>query len=213
MGLCLKIIRNFDFKCATNNFWQIIYQTNQIMNTSYVFLAPGFEEIEAVAPVDVMRRAGMPVKTVSILSGNPTVVGAHSVPYVADMTIDQLPAEPEAEWLIFPGGMPGSTNLYECKPLMAMLSKHSGNIAAICAAPAVIFGQSGLLKGVRATCYPGMESLCEGAEMTGEHVTRHGRILTAQGPAWATAFGLAIVEASLGAEVANEVAAGMLMPE
>jgi len=183
------------------------------MNTSYVFLAPGFEEIEAVAPVDVMRRAGMPVKTVSILPGNLTVVGAHSVPYVADMTLDQLPAEPEAEWLIFPGGMPGATNLYECKPLMEMLSKRSGNIAAICASPAVIFGQLGLLKDVRATCYPGMENLCEGAVMTGEHVTRHGRIITGQGPAWAMDFGLAIVAASMGGETADRVATGMLLPE
>ncbi len=183
---------------------------NQIMNTSYVFLAPGFEEIEAVAPVDVMRRAGMPVKTVSILPGNPTVVGAHSVSYVADMTLDQLPGEPEAEWFIFPGGMPGATNLYECKPLMEMLSKRSGNIAAICASPAVIFGQLGMLKGVRATCYPGMEALCEGAVMTGEHVTRQGRIITGQGPAWAMAFGLAIVESSLGTEVAGSIANAML---
>lgn len=183
------------------------------MKTSYIFLAPGFEEIEAVAPVDVMRRAQMPVKTVSILPGRREVPGAHGVTYTADLTIDELPAMPDAEWLILPGGMPGATNLYECKPLTRMLLEFKGNLAAICASPSVVFGQLGLLKGKKATCYPGMESYAEGAEMTGAHVERDGRILTGQGPAWAVAFGAAIVEASMGAEVAAQVLDGMLMPE
>lgn len=179
---------------------------------NYLFLAPGFEEIEAVAPIDVMRRAGMEVTTVSILPGQPEVAGAHGVPYVAETTIDRLPADLDADWLIFPGGMPGATNLFECKPLMQILGAHKGNIAAICASPAVILGQSGLLEGKRATCYPGMEGMCAGATMTGEHVTRDGRIITGQGPAWAMAFGLAIVAASLGQQAADQVAAGMLLP-
>ena len=93
-----------------------------------------------------------------------------------------------------------------------MLLKFQGNIAAICAAPSVVLGQLGLLEGKRATCYPGMEEYATGAEMTGAHVERDGRFITGQGPAWAVAFGAAIVEASLGAEKAAEVLDGMLVP-
>lgn len=180
------------------------------MKNSYVFLAPGFEEIEAVAPIDVLRRAGMPVVTVSILPGQPQVTGAHGVPYVADTTIDQLPAVPDAEWLILPGGMPGATNLYECKSLANMLTEFQGSIAAICASPAVVLGQLGLLKGVDATCYPGMESYAPDVNFTGKPVAIDGRIITGKGPAFAVPFAAAIVEASAGKSVADQVLAGML---
>lgn len=180
------------------------------MKTTYIFLATGFEEIEAVAPIDVLRRADMPVKTVSILSGR-EVVGAHGVPYVADMTIAELPAEVDAEWLILPGGMPGATNLVECEPLARLLKTFPGNIAAICASPAVVLGGLGLLNGKKATCYPGMESFAgEGVEFTGAGVEKDGRFITAKGPAFAVAFAAAIVEASCGAEVAQGVLSGML---
>lgn len=177
--------------------------------TNYVFLAPGFEEIEAVAPVDVMRRAGMNVTTVSILPGNPVVEGAHGVKYVADTTIDAV-ADCDG-WLILPGGMPGATNLVDCQALVDMLMNHRGNIAAICASPSVVLGSLGLLNGERATCYPGMEDGCKGASMTGEGVTRSGRFITGQGPARAVAFGLAIVGESLGEDVASQVADAMLV--
>lgn len=180
------------------------------MKKSYVFLAPGFEEIEAVAPVDVMRRGGMEVVTVSVVPGVTAVTGAHGVTYVADTTIDRLPAMPEAEWLILPGGMPGATNLLECKALAEMLRRFEGNIAAICASPAVVLGQLGLLEGVKATCYPGMESVAPGVEFTGAGVERDGRFITGKGPAFAVAFGAAILEASAGKETADEVMAGML---
>lgn len=180
------------------------------MKPSYLFLAPGFEEIEAVAPVDVMRRAGMEVITVSILEDNPVVVGTNGVPYVADTTLDELPDSPEADWLILPGGMPGATNLLQCERMAAMLKAHQGNLAAICASPAVVFGELGLLNGKKATCYPGMETEGAGIAWTGAHVERDGRIITGQGPAWAVAFGAAIVEATLGAEAADRVLSGML---
>ena len=182
------------------------------MKTSYIFLAPGFEEIEAVAPIDIMRRAGMPVETVSIDPSQTTVIGAHGVPYVADMTIAQLPTSPDAEWLILPGGMPGATNLYECQPLAEMLRNFPGNIAAICASPSVILGQLGLLDGKKATGYPGMESFAPNTEFTGAHVERDGRFITGQGPAWAIAFAAAIVEASMGKEAIDKVLDGMLVP-
>lgn len=180
------------------------------MKESYLFLAPGFEEIEAVAPVDVMRRAGMPVKTVSIVPNSLEVQGTNGVVYKADMLLSDLADVPDAEWLILPGGMPGATNLLGCQRLKSMLLNFPGNIAAICASPAVVLGQLGLLKGKKATCYPGMEEYAEGATMTGAHVERDGRFITGQGPAWAAAFGGEIVAASMGRDKADEVLRGML---
>lgn len=186
-------------------------KNNQNEMKNYVFLAPGFEEIEAVAPIDIMRRAGMEVVTVAVTAdGSEAVEGAHGVPYVADVHIDDLPAETEAEWLVLPGGIPGASNLYENTKLTDMLKTTGGGIAAICASPAVVLGQSGLLEGKSATCYPGFEELCRGAEMTGAPVVSTPRLITAKGPAFAMDFGLAIVTASLGEDKAEEVARGML---
>ncbi len=181
-----------------------------VMKESYLFLAPGFEEIEAVAPIDVMRRAGMPVKTVSIVPDSLEVEGAHGVVYKADMLLSDLADAPDAEWLILPGGMPGATNLLGCRQLKTMLLDFKGNIAAICASPAVVLGQLGLLNGKKATCYPGMEGSAGGAVMTGARVERDGRFITGQGPAWAVAFGAEIVAASMGRDKADEVLRGML---
>lgn len=178
---------------------------------TYVFLAPGFEEIEAVAPIDIMRRAGMEVETVAVTSdGSEAVEGAHGVPYVADLHIDDLPEEVEAQWLVLPGGMPGASNLHDCEKLIHLLRNTRGGIAAICASPAVVLGAEGLLDGKPATCYPGFEELCAGAEMTGAPVVSVAGLITAKGPAFAMDFGLAIVNATLGEEKAEEVARGML---
>ncbi|MCM1310632.1 MAG: DJ-1/PfpI family protein [Bacteroides sp.] len=180
------------------------------MKTSYIFLATGFEEIEAVAPIDVLRRAGMPVTTVSV-NDSRQVQGAHGVPYIADITIADLPATVDAEWLILPGGMPGATNLLDCQPLVDLLTSFPGHIAAICASPSVVLGSLGLLKGKRATCYPGMENWSDnGATMTGADVERDGRFITGRGPALAIPFAAAIVETSLGKDKADEVLSGML---
>lgn len=181
------------------------------MKTSYIFLAPGFEEIEAVTPIDVMRRAGMDVKTVAVAAGGTSVTGAHGVPYVADMTIDRLPADVDAEWLVLPGGMPGATNLVGDPKLAALLTSFPGNIAAICASPSVVLGALGLLEGKRATCYPSMESCSRpGVIFTGAGVERDGRFITGRGPAMALDFAAAIVEASCGREKVREVLDGML---
>lgn len=182
------------------------------MKTSYVFLADGFEEIEAVAPVDILRRAGMIVKTVSV-NGVKTVTGAHGVPYVADYLFEEVEFD-DAEWLILPGGMPGATNLYEFDPLGTLLKEHNqkgGRIAAICASPAVVLAPLAILNGKKATCYPGFEKeIISGVEMTGERVVVSENVITANGPASAYLFGLAIVENSVGKATADEVAAGML---
>lgn len=181
------------------------------MHSSFIFLAEGFEEIEALTIVDVMRRAGMDVKSVSITESR-SVVGAHGIRVEADLTFKECDFA-DSEWLICPGGMPGSTNLHDFAPLNDLLKVHKGKIAAICAAPAVVLAPTGLLKGKEATCYPGFEPQCAagGAIMKDQRVVEADRLITANGPASASRFALAIVKNSLGAEKADEVGFGMLM--
>lgn len=183
------------------------------MNGSFLFLAAGFEEIEALTAVDVLRRAGIPVKTVSITSAL-QVTGAHGVTVTADVLFDNtLFSSPE--WLILPGGMPGATNLYEFSPLRGLLQRQaeskSGRIAAICAAPAVVLGQLGLLKGIKATCYPGFENLLHGAEIVSDPVAVDGKYVLGNGPANALDWSLTIVKESKGVRAAEQIADGMLL--
>ena len=182
------------------------------MKESFVFLAAGFEEIEALTVIDVMRRAGMNVQTVSITSAL-QVRGAHGVTVNADLIYDNtLFSDPE--WLVLPGGMPGATNLYEFAPLQGLLKAQAeskdGRIAAICAAPAVVLGQLGLLKGEKATCYPGFENLMEGAQHIDEPVVVSNKFVLGSGPAWALPWALTLVMEARGREAAAQVASGML---
>lgn len=181
------------------------------MKTSYLFLADGFEEIEALTVVDVMRRAGMPLRTVSINRDN-TVTGAHGIAVIADMLVTEANFA-DAEWLITPGGMPGSTNLANCGILNKALRAHHekcGKIAAICAAPAVVLAPLGILDNKDATCYPGFEDQCSKAIMRDTPVVALNNLITANGPAAALRFALAIVANSMGEAIANEVGCGML---
>lgn len=180
------------------------------MNTSYLFLATGFEEIEALTVVDVMRRAGMDVKTISI-TGNLTVRGAHGIPVEADALYEKTDFI-TPEWLILPGGMPGATNLSEYAPLNSMLKvqAQAGKIAAICAAPAVVLGPLGILEGKEATCYTGFEKGMTGAIQRDAPVIALDRLITANGPSAAQRFALAIVANSMGESVAQEVGSAML---
>lgn len=184
------------------------------MKTSYLFLAEGFEEIEALSTVDVMRRAGMDVCTVSI-TDDKTVKGVHGVPVTADKTISEIDVE-DAEWLILPGGMPGSTNLAACGKLSDMLSvqwNKQGKIAAICAAPAVVLGPLGIVRGQEATCYPSFkdELIKAGAQYVDMRVIESGNLITSNGPSSALLFAFAIVSNTLGQDVASSVASGMLV--
>ena len=182
------------------------------MKTNYVFLADGFEEVEAMTSVDVMRRAGMPVVTVSI-NGGLAVTGAHGVTVMADSLFEEQDYS-DAEWLVLPGGMPGATNLVECEGLCRQLLAHDeagGRIGAICASPSVVLAQLGLLEGRHAVCYPGMEAPVPGVEWGDEPVAVDGNVVTGNGPAAAAAFALAMVGESLGAAAADQVAAGMLL--
>lgn len=181
------------------------------MKKSYLLLADGFEEIEALGTLDILRRAGMDVLTVSI---NPSfqVTGAHGVTVMADLMMEDEMGEPE--WVILPGGMPGAQNLADDHRVRHMLEKQNdteGYIAAICAAPAVVLSPLGILDGKRATCYPGFEAKCSKATVEGDRVVVLDRIITAAGPGCAFDFGLAIVEKALGKPTADSVASAMLL--
>lgn len=182
------------------------------MKESFIFLADGFEEIEAMSVIDILRRADMPVKTVSITSAL-QVTGAHGVTVTADVLFDNT-LFANAEWLILPGGMPGATNLYEFAPLQGLLESQKkskkGRIAAICAAPAVVLGQLGLLKGEEATCYPGFEEML-GCKYIDNKVVVSGKFITGNGPGNAINWALKIVEETLGNETMMKVANGMLI--
>lgn len=180
------------------------------MNNSFIFLAEGFEEIEALTVVDVMRRAGMAITTVSITSDR-TVVGSHGIPVVADITFKEADFD-GSEWLILPGGMPGATHLAADEALCDLLKVHKGKIAAICASPGVVLAPLGLLDGKDATCYPGFDRACRegGAIMHDTAVVATPRLITGNGPSAALRFALAIVANSLGDEVAQQVGGAML---
>ena len=180
------------------------------MKNVLLFLADGFEEIEALATVDVLRRAGVQVTTVSI---NPTelVTGAHGIPVMADV-VYELAEFAEADMLVLPGGMPGAANLDAHEGLRAALSAHAEAgkwLAAICAAP-MVYGHMGLLNGKNATCYPGFEGELAGATYTAAPVEKDGNIITGKGPAVVLPFAYALAETLVGEEVVAQVKAGML---
>lgn len=175
----------------------------------YVFLAEGFEEIEALTPVDLLRRAGVECITVSI-SDNRTVVGARGISVNVDKTLGEIDAR-EAELLVLPGGMPGTTNLAACDKLMAVVDEfaksgdNSKRVAAICAAPARIFGARGLVEGKKAICYPGMEEELKGAIVTVESVVTDGNITTSRGMGTAAEFALELVKLICGEEKSEQI--------
>ncbi|MCF0185699.1 MAG: DJ-1/PfpI family protein [Bacteroidaceae bacterium] len=181
------------------------------MKKSYMFLATGFEETEAIAPIDVMRRAGMEVVLVSI-TDSLAVEGAHGVFVNADAMFGEVDFN-DAEWLICPGGLPGATNLAEFEPLCELLKYHfasGGRVAAICASPGVVLAPLGILDERNAACYPGaFADACPHYDPTHLVVTDQN-VVTGAGPAAAYAFGFAIVENTLGVEAAKAVSEGML---
>ena len=181
------------------------------MKTIFVFLAEGFEEIEALTPVDVLRRAGLPVQTVSVMDEQ-VVAGAHGVPVLADKMFDEINSE-DAEMILLPGGLPGATNLDAHEGLGRMIlefAEAEKPLAAICAAPLVL-GNRGLLQGKRATCYPGFETYLQGATYTAALVEKDGQIITGKGPGAAMEFAFAIVEKYCGIDKVNELKQGMMI--
>ncbi|MCQ2197379.1 MAG: DJ-1/PfpI family protein [Bacteroidaceae bacterium] len=179
----------------------------------YMFLAEGFEEVEAFAPLDILRRAGVEVETVSI-TDNQVVAGAHGIIVLADRILPAIDFD-DAEMIILPGGLPGSTNLDACEDLRAGIQQlyDAGKpLAAICAAPQV-YGHMGLLKGVKCTCYPGVESELLEAQPTGALVEVDGQFITGKGPAAAFEFGYTIAEKLVGKEKVQALRDGMIYSE
>lgn len=176
----------------------------------YVFLADGFETVEALAPIDIMRRANLDVVTVSIMD-TVAVTSAQQVMVMADVLFEDVASFDDAQLLVLPGGMPGADYLDKFEPLRRLLVAHhakGSRLAAICAAPMVL-GHLGLLRGRRATCYPGFETHLDGADYTAELVTCDGTITTACGPGAAMAFGYELVSQLLSEDVAESLREGM----
>ena len=179
------------------------------MKRVYLFLADGFETVEALAPVDVMRRAGLDVVTVSIM-GRKDVLSAQNVTVVADEVYENV-SFADADALVLPGGGVGTDNLSAHEPLRALLVDACSRgllVAAICAAP-MVFGRIGILVGKRATCYPGCEGNLFNAQYTAKAVEQDGNILTACGPGASFDFGFAIVENFCGADVVGTLRSQM----
>ena len=173
----------------------------------YVFLADGFEEIEALTPVDLLRRAGVEAKTVSIYPDRRDVKGARDICVVADITIDDANIGKD-DMIVLPGGMPGTVNLLECEKLMEMVESHNekeGRIAAICAAPARILGSKGLLNGKEATCYPGLEDLMDKATPVIKTVVTDGNITTSRGLGTAVDFACELITLLCGKQKSDEI--------
>lgn len=159
----------------------------------YLFLANGFEEIEALAPLDLLRRAGIEVTTVGV--GGEMIRGSHGIVVQAD-TPDTMYMDANPEMIILPGGMPGSKNLDESRIVDSAIKsavRNGAYIAAICAAP-FLLGKRGLLVGKEAICYPGFEEQLTGAKISTEKVVRDGKFITAAGMGVAVDFGLKLVE-------------------
>lgn len=164
------------------------------MSKVYIFLAPGFEEIEAGTPADILRRAGISVDFVSI-DDSEYVTGARGITFKADAKFSEIDKD-GADILVLPGGMPGTTNLNNFTPLMELVKEYNEKgrrIAAICAAP-TIFGGLGLLEGKKAVCYPGMEDGLTGAITSTDSVVTDGNITTSRGMGTAIDFSLELLK-------------------
>lgn len=176
----------------------------------YLFLADGFEEIEALCVLDFLRRAGIDSKTVGV-SGK-TVTGSHNIPVICDITENELDTEADFDMVILPGGLPGSTNLDNSAVVDRMIWRAYNEeklLCAICAAP-FILGKRGFLKGKRATCYPGFENELTGATIVKAGVVRDGNIITGRAMGSSHDFALEIIEALLGKEMREKLSKAVL---
>ncbi len=175
----------------------------------YVFLANGFEEIEALAVVDVLRRAELDVLTVGV--GEDFVIGSHQIPVAADIYERNLVLDEKVEAIVLPGGMPGTLNLEKSPVVQKAIDWAIENeklICAICAAPSIL-GHKGLLVGKEATAFPGFEEELTGATISEKYVVRDGNIITARGMGSAVEFGLQIAEILAGSHTANKIRASL----
>lgn len=171
----------------------------------YCFLADGFEELEAIAPIDMLKRAGVEVVTVGVTGKE--VTGSHNITVVADIVTDEIELTDKLEAVILPGGMPGTLNL-EKDPIVQKAIDYATEkgkyVCAICAAPSIL-GHKGLLNGKNATAFPGFEKDLSGAVVSDKFVVCDGNFITARGAGVATEFGLKIVSRLLSDEKSFEI--------
>lgn len=175
------------------------------MKKVYLFLADGFEEIEGLTVVDLLRRAGISINTVSI-TGVKEINGAHNIKIMADQLFEEADLN-DADMLVLPGGMPGTTYLGEHKGLVKLLKDYhekGKNLAAICAAPSVL-GKNNILQGLKVTSFPGFEEQLLGAVYTGNKVEKDSNVITSKGLGTAIDFSLAIIETLLDKDVADDI--------
>lgn len=175
-----------------------------------VFLADGFEEIEGLTVVDILRRAGVQVDTVSI-TGDLTIHGAHQIEVQADRLFEEMDFS-DVDMLVLPGGMPGTRNLQNHAGLCELLKAYNNEekyVAAICAAPSVL-GGLGILDGRKACCYPSFEEKLGTAEVVFEQVAEDGHVITSRGMGTAIPFALRLTAALCGEEKAEEVKKAIL---
>lgn len=175
----------------------------------YVFLANGFEETEALAPVDILRRSGVDVKTVGV--GGDKVTGSHGITVLADISDTEVETD-VIEAVVLPGGMPGTLNLEKSPVVRACIEYCAQNdlpICAICAAPSIL-GHMGLLKGKKATCFPGFEQELDGAEVQQDKLAvTDGKIVTGKGAGAAIEFGLAVAALLAGQDESDKTRAAL----
>lgn len=171
----------------------------------YCFLADGFEETEAIAPVDMLRRAGVTVKTVGI--GKSVITGSHGISVICDLTDSEVRLTDELDGVILPGGMPGTLNLDASQAVHSAVDfavSHQKLVCAICAAPSIL-GRKGLLSGKKAIAFPGFEKELEGAIISKDPVVKDGVFITAKGAGVAVDFGLEIVAALVSRAKSDEI--------
>jgi len=186
--------------------------------SALVFLADGFEEVEAVTPIDYLRRAGVRV-VLAAIGAETAVTGSHGIVLNADTTIAALEKSgklaPDAwDGVFIPGGMPGASNLAACTPVCNFFRQMAATgkvIAALCAAPAVFLAPLGLLEGKRFTCYPGMEQGLTSGTWTEKKAVVDGNLITSRAPGTAVDFALALVEKLAGSEAAEKLVASALL--
>ena len=177
----------------------------------YLFLADGFEEVEALCPLDLLRRAGADVKTVGVTGKY--VAGAHDITVTADILPEEMVLDRDLEMIILPGGMPGTNNLDASGAVheaVRYAAERGITIGAICAAPLII-GKLGYLSGRSAVCYPGFEKYLIGANISAKSVVVDENYITAKGMGVAGPFGLALVTALFGEECAQELFRATMM--
>lgn len=175
-----------------------------------VFLADGFEEIEGLTVVDILRRAGVEVAAISIM-GRKEIYGAHEITVLADVLYEDAVFE-SFDGLVLPGGMPGTTHLGAHDGVKKQIKEFAAEgklVAAICAAPSVL-GENGILKGKKAVCYPSFEEKLEGAEVLFEEVVQDGNVITSRGMGTAIPFSLKIIEYLINQEKAEEIAESII---